>query len=39
MDDLQYGTRTKRGDWAPNEQAGTASLFVFPPRPLAVLKW
>lgn len=39
MDDLQYGTRNKRGDWAPNEPAGTAPLFVFPPRPLAVLKW
>lgn len=39
MDDLQYGTRNKRGDWAPNEPAGTAPLFAYPPRPLAVLKW
>ncbi|RUV91055.1 sterol desaturase family protein [Mesorhizobium sp. M1A.F.Ca.IN.022.07.1.1] len=39
MDDLQYGTRNKRGDWAPNEPAGTAPLFAFPPRPLALLKW
>ncbi len=35
MDDLQFGKRNKRGDWAPNEPAGTAPLFVFPPRPLA----
>lgn len=39
MDDLKYGTRNKRGDWAPNEPAGTAPLFVFPPRPMAILKW
>lgn len=39
MDDLSYGTRNKRGDWAPNEPAGTAPLFVFPPRPMALLKW
>lgn len=39
MDDLKFGTRNKRGDWTPNEPAKTAPLFVFPPRPLAVLKW
>lgn len=39
MDDLKYGTRNKRGDWAPNEPAGTAPLFVFPPQPLKLLKW
>ena len=39
MDDLKYGKRNKRGDWAPDEPAGTAPLFVMPPRPLALLKW
>jgi sterol desaturase/sphingolipid hydroxylase (fatty acid hydroxylase superfamily) len=39
MDDLKFGTRNKRGDWAPNEPLRTAPLFVFPPRPLALLKW
>jgi sterol desaturase/sphingolipid hydroxylase (fatty acid hydroxylase superfamily) len=39
MDDLKYGTRDKRGNYAPNEPAGTAPLFVFPPRPLDFIKW
>ena len=39
MDDLKFGTRDKRGNWSPNEPAGTAPVFVWPPRPLAVLKW
>ena len=39
MDDTQFGTRDKRGNWTPNEPAGTAPLFVFPPRPAALLKW
>jgi len=39
MDDLQFGKRNKRGDWAPNEPAATAPLFVFPPQPLRLLKW
>jgi sterol desaturase/sphingolipid hydroxylase (fatty acid hydroxylase superfamily) len=39
MDDLKFGKRNKRGDWAPTEPAGIAPLFVFPPRPLALLKW
>ncbi|MCX7890113.1 MAG: sterol desaturase family protein [Rhodobacteraceae bacterium] len=39
MDDLKYGTRNKRGDWSPNQPAGTAPLFVFPPQPLKLLKW
>lgn len=39
MDDLKYGTRNKRGDWAPSEPAGTAPLFVFPPQPMKLLKW
>jgi sterol desaturase/sphingolipid hydroxylase (fatty acid hydroxylase superfamily) len=39
MDDLKFGTRNKRGDFTPNEPLGTAPLFVFPPRPLELLKW
>jgi sterol desaturase/sphingolipid hydroxylase (fatty acid hydroxylase superfamily) len=39
MDDLKYGLRDKRGHYHPNEPAGTAPLFVFPPRPIALLKW
>jgi sterol desaturase/sphingolipid hydroxylase (fatty acid hydroxylase superfamily) len=39
MDDLAYGRRNPRGDWAPNEPATTAPLFAFPPQPLALLKW
>ncbi|MGL4279044.1 MAG: sterol desaturase family protein [Albidovulum sp.] len=39
MDDLNFGRRDKRGDYHPAEPAGTAPLFVFPPRPLALLKW
>ena len=39
MDDLKYGRRDKRGDYHPSEPAGTAPLFVLPPRPLALLKW
>ena len=36
MDDLKYGTRNKRGDWAPNEPVGTAPLFTLPPQPAGV---
>ncbi|MCC0077356.1 MAG: sterol desaturase family protein [Rhodobacter sp.] len=39
MDDLKYGTRNKRGDWAPTEPAATAPLFTFPPQPLKLLRW
>jgi sterol desaturase/sphingolipid hydroxylase (fatty acid hydroxylase superfamily) len=39
MDDLQFGTRNKRGDYAPIRPAGTAPLFTFPLRPLALLQW
>lgn len=39
MDDLQFGTRNKRGDWSPGQPAQTAPLFVFPPQPLKLLKW
>lgn len=39
MNDLDFGTRNKRGDYAPNAPAATAPLFVFPPRPAALLRW
>ena len=39
MDDLQFGTRNKRGDWAPNEPLGTSPLFALPPHPLKILRW
>ena len=39
MDDLTFGTRDKRGNWKPNERLEIAPLFVFPPRPLAFLRW
>lgn len=39
MDDTKFGTRDKRGNWTPNGALQTAPLFVFPPRPLALLKW
>jgi len=39
MNDLSYGTRNKRGDWAPKDRLETAPLFVFPPQPIKFLKW
>lgn len=39
MDDLKYGKRNKRGDWAPFKRLEIAPVFVLPPRPLAFLKW
>lgn len=39
MDDLKFGTRDKRGNWKPDQPLQTAPVFVFPPRPLAFLKW
>ena len=39
MDDLKFGTRNKRGDYAPNEPLEGAPLLAWPPRPLKVLRW
>jgi hypothetical protein len=39
MDDLKYGTRNKRGDWAPNEPVQLAPVFTLPPKPKAFLTW
>jgi sterol desaturase/sphingolipid hydroxylase (fatty acid hydroxylase superfamily) len=39
MDDLIYGSRTKRGDWSPSAPLKTAPVFVLPPEPVKFLKW
>ncbi len=39
MDDSTLGTRNKRGDFTPAQPGATAPLFVWPPRPLELLKW
>ena len=39
MDDLKFGTRNKRGDYSPSAPLDSAPIFVWPPRPLAFLRW
>ncbi len=39
MDDLLYGMRNKRGDWKPKDAMQPPPVFVWPPRPLAFLRW
>jgi sterol desaturase/sphingolipid hydroxylase (fatty acid hydroxylase superfamily) len=39
MDDTQYGTRNKRGDFAPKEHLQIMPLLQFPPQPVKFLKW
>lgn len=39
MDDLDYGSRDKRGNWTPAGSLESAPVFVFPPRPRAFLRW
>ncbi len=39
MDDLQFGTRNKRGDWTPKEPLKVAPLLVWPWSITAFLKW
>ena len=39
MDDLLYGTRNRRGDWAPKEGMQPPPVFVWPPQPLSLLRW
>lgn len=39
MDDLAYGQRNKRGDWAPAARIEIAPLFASPLNPLRLLKW
>lgn len=39
MDDLKFGKRDKRGNWAPNDALEPAPLFAMPPNPLKLLRW
>ena len=39
MDDLQFGTRNKRGDWSPKEAIGINPIFSLPPNLMAIVKW
>ncbi len=39
MDDLKFGTRNKRGDYAPKAALEVAPIFVWPPKPLRFLAW
>ena len=39
MDDLRFGKRNKRGDWAPSGKIEIAPVLTLPPRPLAFLRW
>ncbi|MES2666509.1 MAG: sterol desaturase family protein [Pseudomonadota bacterium] len=39
MDDLNFGKRNKRGDFAPNAPLHVAPIIVWPPQPLKLLRW
>jgi sterol desaturase/sphingolipid hydroxylase (fatty acid hydroxylase superfamily) len=39
MDESAFGARDKRGHWSPKDPLTNPPVFVFPPRPLAFLKW
>lgn len=39
MDDLKFGKRNKRGDYAPNARLEVAPIIVWPPQPLNLLRW
>ena len=39
MDDLKFGTRNKRGDYAPGTPLEVAPLVIWPPQPLKFLRW
>jgi len=39
MDDLLFGTRNKRGDWAPHGRSEIAPFWAWPPKILKILKW
>jgi hypothetical protein len=38
MNDAAYGTRDKRGHWRPVERLTYPDVFVWPVKPLAILK-
>lgn len=39
MDDLQFGTRNKRGDWKPKDILEVSPLWSWPPRPAKLMQW
>lgn len=39
MDDTQFGTRDKRGDWKPFGKIPVYPQYLIPPQPLKFLKW
>ena len=39
MDDLQHGSRNKKGDWAPATAVELPGIWRFPLKPLAMLAW
>ena len=39
MDDLRFGKRNKRGDWAPSARIEIAPVLTLPMRPVAFLRW
>ena len=39
MDDLAFGTRDKRGNWAPAKPLGIAPFWALPPNPMDILRW
>lgn len=39
MDDLKFGTRSKRGDWTPNKHLELAPYFTWPREPRKYLDW
>ena len=39
MDDLKFGSRDKREDWAPSKALEPAPIWLFPPQPKKILAW
>lgn len=39
MDDTQFGTRNKRGDWKPFGNVSVNPRYLIPPEPVKFLKW
>jgi sterol desaturase/sphingolipid hydroxylase (fatty acid hydroxylase superfamily) len=39
MDDTLYGARNQGGEWSPSRRVEYAPLLVWPPRPVALLRW
>ena len=39
MNESDFGTRNKRGDWIPNKILEPAPIWLFPPQPKKILAW